>query len=155
MLSIEYDLAVPEFAPDIIGVATMVRAEYAEIVLRITNDGPTQLNKIRVKPVLELYIGQEKPQLFVQEDAQVIETLSPSQTISLTFGLVPSYPGLVAVAIHVTDINKKAVMVKRKTELTYKELPVRYWFHVADNISVLTLIAIKDLVERFSKGVGK
>ena len=151
MLSIDYDLSVPGFPTDEIGFATLVRVHHGNLQLKIVNDGETSFYKLNVRTVLELYVGQEKPQLFVQSDTNVIETIPPKGMVASAFTLYPNFPGLVSVAVYITDINGKAVMSKRKTEKTYQELPVRYWFHVLDDIPVKTLMTIRDLVARLPK----
>ncbi len=145
MLSIDFELSVPGFKGNEIGFGTLVRVNRANLQIKVTNDGQTSLYKLNVRPVLESYVGQDKPILFSQFDAQTIDQIAPKTMMPLTFTIWAQFPGLVAVAIYVTDAANNAVMAKRQNETAYQRLPVRWWFHVADNISVETLRALKTL----------
>jgi len=155
MLSIGYQLSVPGFPQDEIGFGTLVRVHVANLNMTVTNDGETSLYKINVRPVIESCVGQEKPILFLQSTTQVIEMLPPKSMVPLTFAIWPHFPGLVAVAIHITDATNDAVMAKREGEKEYQKLPVRWWFHVVDNISIETLRALKTLVKVQKAGMVK
>ena len=155
MLSIDYELSTPEYPLEEIGYGALVRVHNANFQLQITNDGEAPAGKLNVQPVLESYVGQDKPKLFLQLHAQVIENIPPKSMIVLDFILRAHYPGLVAVANYVTDTDIKAVMVKRKTELTYHETPVRYWFYVLDNIAVETLMVLRQLAVQWPKDGNK
>ncbi len=145
MLSLGYELSVPGFPRSEIGFETLVRAKPANLQVNVTNDGQMSLYKLNVKPVVESYVGQDKPILFGQRDAQIIEQIAPKAMIPLTFRIWAIFPGLVAVAIYVTDSNNNAVMAKRQTETAYEQSPVRWWFNVIDNISIEILRALKTL----------
>jgi hypothetical protein len=108
-----------------------------------------------VKPVVESYVGQDKPILFWQQDAQIIEQIAPKTMVPLTFRIWAHNPGLVAVAIHITDATNNVVMAKRQNETAYEQAPVRWWFHVVDNISVEILMALKALVAQKQKDAEK
>ncbi len=155
MLSLDYELSVPGFKSNEIGYQTLVRTKPAVMQINLTNDGRNSLYKLNVKPVLESYIGQEDPKLFHWSEAQIIDHIEPKTMVALTFRIWPHFPGLVAVAIHVTDDSNNAVMAKRQTETAYKQLPVRWWFHVVDNISVEILRTLKALVAQTQKDTEK
>lgn len=148
MISIDYKLDVTKFSVKEIGHMTLVRAYKSKFKFDVTNDGPKRLRGLNIRPVLESYVGQERPQLFQWLDTQVIEEISPKGMVPIECEFWPWYPGLVSVGLYVTDSTNKAVMAKRKTGSDYKEEPVRWWFHVADDISVETLRALKELVAR-------
>lgn len=148
MISIDYEFSVKEFSTTEVGHMTFVRAYKSKFQFDVTNDGTKSLRGLNIRPVLESYVGQEKPQLFQWLDTQVIEEIAPKGMVPIKCEFWPFYPGLVSVALYVTDSNNKAVMAKRKTGSDYKEEPVRWWFHVADDISVETLRALKKLVAR-------
>lgn len=145
MISIDYELVVPDFSTEEIGLGTLVRTHWAKFKLTVTNDGEAILRALSVRPVLEAYVGQEKPQLFSWAKAQVIQELSPKAKVPLEFEFVPIIPGLVSVAFYVTDADNKAVTAKRKIDSNYDQTPVRYWLYVADNIAVETLRALRIL----------
>lgn len=155
MLSIDYELSVPRFKTNEIGSGTLVRANPANLQINVTNDGPRPLYKLNVRPVLESYVGQDKPILFLWANTQVIDEIPPKSMAPLTFRIRAHHPGLVAVAIHVTDPTDNAVMAKRPKETAYEQSPVRYWFYVVDNISVETLRALKTLVTQMQKDAKK
>lgn len=145
MISINYSLVVPGFSQREIGYGTLVRSHQGKFQLTMTNDGLEYLLRLSVRPVLESYVGQEKPQLFQWQDTQVIENIPPSGMVSREFAFVPIFPGLVSVAFYVTDSANNPVMAKRKTDSSYAQAPVRWWFHVVDNISLETLRALRRL----------
>lgn len=151
MLSVDYELSVPGFRASEIGHQTIVRVHNANIQIQLINNGQTYLRKINVKPVVESYIGQNRPMLFLSLDEQMIDEIPPKSMISLTFRIWANYPGLVVVAVHMTDANNNAVMAKRESETTYQEQPVRWWFHVVDNVSVEILKTLKTLVAQKQK----
>ena len=151
MLSIDYELSVPGFKMSEIGLGTLVRANLANLQINVTNDGSGSLYNLNVKPVVESYVGQDKPLLFWQRDAQVIDQIASKAMVPLTFRIRAHYPGLVAVAIYVTDATGNTVMTKRPNETAYEQVPVRWWFHVVDNIAVQTLRALKALAAQKPK----
>lgn len=151
MLSIDYELAVTGFKVSEIGPGTLVRVNRANLQINVTNDGSGSLYSLNVKPVLESYVGQDNPILFLQQDAQVIDQIASKAMVPLTFSIWANYPGLVAVAIYVTDATGSTVMAKRPKETAYEQSPVRYWFYVVDNISVQTLRALKALAAQKPK----
>lgn len=155
MLSISYELSVPGFTRKEIGYAAFVRAHQGNLHLGVTNDGGSPLSKISVRPVLESYAGQGKPMLFQWREAQVIESVPANGMASLEFQFWPVFPGVVSVAVHVTDAAKNVVMAKRKESTAYEQAPVRWWFHVIDDISIETLRALRVLASGTRKGVGK
>ena len=155
MLSMDYELSVPGFKTKEIGHQSLVRAHNANLKIRLTNDGQTNLRKLKVEPVVESYIGQDRPMLFLSLDEQTIDEIPPKSMISLTFRIWVNYPGLVAVAVHITDANNNAVMAKRESETTYQEQPVRWWFHVVDNVSVEILKTLRTLVAQKQKDSEK
>ena len=140
MLSLSYVLSVPDFKEDEIGVQTLVRVHFATLQLQIVNDGQTPLRKIHVKPTVESYVGQIKPILFLR-----LEEISPKSLVSVTFNLWPNYPGLLSFAVQITDSHNNAIMAKRRDEKEYTETPVRWWFHVVENVSVEILRTLKKL----------
>jgi hypothetical protein len=145
MLSLDYELSVPGFPSSEIGGQTLVRAYPANIKIFITNDGQRSFYNLNVQSVLESYVGLDKPLLFKWSDAQILKKITPQTMVPLTFSLWTSYPGLIAVAIHITDSTNNAIMVKRQNETSYKQEPVRWWFYVVDNISIEILKALKAL----------
>lgn len=145
MLSLYFELSVPGFSSSEIGPETLVRMKLAVMQINLTNDGPNSLYKLNVKPVVESYVGQDKPLLFWQQDVQIIDQIAPKAMVPLTFKIWAHFPGLVAVALYVTDATGNAVMAKRQNETAYQQSPVRWWFHVVDSISVETLRALKTL----------
>ncbi|MBI4180729.1 MAG: hypothetical protein HY528_02250 [Chloroflexi bacterium] len=155
MLSLDSEFSVPGFKVTEIGYRTLVRARLANLQINVTNDGQMALYKLNVRTVIESYVGQDKPILFNQRDAQIIDQIAPKTMMPLTFKISTSFPGLVAVAVYVTDSNNNAVMAKRTNEKAYEQSPVRYWFYVVDDISVETLRAIKALVAQKRKDAEK
>ena len=151
MLSIDYGLSVPGFKVSEIGHGTLVRVHPANLQIELTNDAQTPLYRLNVRPVLESYVGLDKPILFLWSDTQSIDEIPPKSMVPLAFRIWAHYPGLVAVAIHVTDSNNNTVMAKRKNEKAYEQSPVRWWFHVVDNISVEILKALKALAAQKAK----
>jgi hypothetical protein len=145
MISIDYDLVVPDFSTEEIGYGALVRSHDAKVKLIVTNDAEVILLGLSVRPVMEAYVGQEKPQLFQWSVAQVIQEIAPKGTVALEFTFLPVFLGLVSVAFYMTDAASKAVMAKRQADSNYEQIPIRYWFHVADNISVETLRALRIL----------
>lgn len=148
MLSMDYTLNVPGFSQQEIGYGTLVRVHRAKVQFTLTNKGQAPLGKLSIRPVLESYIGQEKPQLFQWYDTQIIRSIPPEGMAPLIFEIWPNFPGLVSVAVYVTGADGNAIMAKRATSSTYERLPVRWWFHVADDISIQTLKVLKRLQEK-------
>lgn len=155
MISIGYQQVVPGFPVKEIGTGTLVRAYEAKLQIAVTNDGQVILRGLSVRPVLESYIGQEKPQLFQWSNAKVISEIPPKGMVPLEFTFLPVFPGLVSTAFYVTDTANNAVMAKRKTDSSYQQAPVRWWFHVADDISVETLRVLKKLAAARREGTKK
>ena len=158
MLSIDHDLSVPGFKRKEIGVGTLVRVHDANLEIQLTNDGQTYLRKLKVKPVIESYVGQNKPILFLYMDEEIIDEIPPKSMVSLTISIWHNFSGLASVAVHITDANDNVVMAKRQNETTYQKSPVRWWFHVVDNISIEILEALKTLVaqeRKVSKRLGQ
>jgi len=155
MLSIDYALSIPGFSTKEIGYQTLVRAERADLEVQITNDLRSTVSKLNVKIILESYVGQIKPILFMQSDPRIVSTIPSKGMIPVIYNIYPTFPGLVAISIHVTDSFNNVVKAKRTTEESYKESPVRFWFHVLDNVSVETLRALKKLVKQQLKGARK
>ena len=155
MLSIDYQLSVPGFKVSEIGSGTLVRVNSANLHINVTNDGSGSLYNLNVKLVLESYVGQDKPTLFLQSATKIIDEVPPKGLVPLTFRIRPHFPGVVAVAIYVTDATGNTVMAKRPKETAYEQSPVRYWFYVVDNISVQTLRALKALAAQKPKETKK
>ena len=151
MISIDSDVNVEGWEKKEIGFWTLVRACPNKFKFDVNNDGPESLHGLNVRPVLESYIGQEKPHLFQWLDTHVIEKIPPKDMVSIECEFWPWYPGLVSVALYVTDSNNKVVMAKRKSGSSYEETPVRWWFHVADDIQLEILRELKKLVARGEK----
>ena len=151
MLSIDHDLSVPGFKRKEIGVGTLVRVHDANLEIQLTNDGQTYLRKLKVKPVIESYVGQNKPILFLYMDEEIIDEIPPKSMVSLTISIWHNFSGVVSVALYITDANDKAVMAKRQRDTTYQGLPVRWWFNVVDNISIEILRTLKTLVAQNEK----
>jgi hypothetical protein len=145
MISIDYTLVVPTFSPKEIGYTTMVRSHESKFKVDVTNDGLELIGGLSIRPVMESYVGQEKAHLFQWSDTQVIKEIPPKGMVSLEFKFYPIFPGLVSVALYVTDTANSAVLAKRMTDSSYEKTPVRWWFHVADNISIETLRVLKKL----------
>ena len=145
MISIDYHLVVPGFSQQEIGYGTLVRSHLGKVQLAVTNDGLVILRGLSIRPALESYVGQEKPQLFQWSDTQVIREIPPKGMVSLEFTFRSMFPGLVSIAFYLTDAANNAVMAKRKTDSSYAQAPVRWWFHVVDDISLQTLRALKAL----------
>lgn len=148
MISIDLDIDVKGFTQKEIGYWTLARAYGNEFQFKVTNDSKKTIRGLNVRPVLESYVGQEKAQLYQWSDTKVIETISPNKMVPIKCKIVPHYPGLVSVTLYVTDADNKAVMAKRKTDSSYEEAPVRWWFHVADDISLEILDTLKQLLAR-------
>jgi hypothetical protein len=155
MLSIDYELSVPGFRENEIGSGTLVRAYRTDLQIKVTNDGQTSLYKINVTPALESYVGQDKPMLFLWLDKQIIDEIPPKSMVPLTFPIWANYPGLVAVAVYITDATGNVVKAKRQTGTAYQELPVRWWFHVIDDISIETLRVLKALAAKKAEETKK
>ena len=154
MLSMDYSLTVKGFSSKEIGHSTLIRTQRCSLQIQLTNDGQVLLGKLSVRLAIESYVGQEKPQLFQWVKEQVIEIPSKGM-VPLTFRLSPVFPGLLSVAVYVTDAANNAVMAKRSTDTSYEPGPVRWWFHVIDNISIETLRTLKELVAAQRKGMKK
>jgi hypothetical protein len=146
MISIDCDVSVSTFPPKEIGYWTLVRAYKCKFQFDVTNDGAKPLHGLNFRPVVESYVGQEKPQLFQWLDTQVIEIIPPNNLVPIKFELKPHFPGVVSVALYVTDAASKTVMAKRKEKSSYEEAPVRWWFYVVDDISLEILQELKKLV---------
>jgi len=151
MLSVDYELSAPGFKREEIGSGTLVRVHKANLQIQLANDGQTYLRKLKVKPVIESYVGQDTPILFLSMEEKMIDEIPPKSMVPLTFKIWPNFPGLISVAVHITDASDNAVMAKRQSETTYQKLPIRWWFHVVDNISVETLKTLKNLVAQERK----
>lgn len=148
MINIECNVAVPGFSQKELGHWTLVRAYESKFRFNVTNDGRKPLRGLRVRPVLESYAGQEKPLLFQWLDTQVIEAIPEKRMAVIECELCPLYPGIASVALYVTDAANKAVMAKREGASSYDEVPVRWWFHVADDTPVEILKELRKLVAR-------
>jgi hypothetical protein len=151
MISIDCSVNVPGFPSKEIGAWTLVRAYKSTVQFNVVNDGPKPLLKLNARAVMESYMGQEKPQLYQWSDTQIIDTIPANKLVPIKFEFTPVYPGLVSVALYVTDSTDKAVMAKRKVYSSYEEAPVRYWFHVADDTLMEILEKLRILVERGEK----
>ncbi len=151
MLSMGFELSVPGFKTKEIGHESLVRAHNANLKILLTNDGQINLTKLKVKPVIESYIGQDKPILFLSMEEKIVDQIQPKSMVPLTFGIWPHFPGAISVAVYVTDSNNNDLMAKRQNETTYQQLPVRWWFHVIDNISIEILESLKTLVAQEQK----
>lgn len=148
MISVSYDTTVTGFSIEEIGYATLVRSYDCKVKFNVTNDRQVALRKLSARAVLESYVGQEKPLLFSWVKPQVIKEIPPKGTVSIEFEFSPTFPGLVSVALYVTDADNKAVKAKRETSSTYEEAPVRWWFHVIDDISFEILMALRELMAK-------
>lgn len=151
MISIGIDITVPDFLKKEVPYGTLVRAHHGKFKANVTNDGRVLLSNLSVRAVLESYVGQEKPVLFQWADTQVIEAISPRETVSIEFDFLPYFPGLVSIAFYVTGAVKKAVKAKKRSDSSYEEAPVRWWLYVADDISLETLRVLRELVARKKK----
>lgn len=145
-VSIGCKVTVPGFAASEIGGA-FVRAYPSKLQVTLKNDGVTRLGGLSVRLVLESYVGQEKPILFQWAEKQVVEEIASKESATLEFECVPRFPGLASVACYVADAAGDAVKVKRPKDASYGEPPVRWYFHVIDDISIETLRALKRLQE--------
>lgn len=154
MLSVDYELSVPGFKAKEIGHQTLVRVHNANFQIHIENDGPIKLHKLKVTPVIESYVGQNQPLLFLSMKEQIIDEIPPKSMVPLTFNIWPNYPDLVSIAVHITDANNNDVMAKRKRDKTYEKSPVRWWFYVIDNIYIEILQTLKTLVAQ-NKNIQK
>jgi len=155
MLTIDFDLSVPGFSTNEIGSLTLVREKRANFEIQITNDSQTPVSKLNVKLNLESYVGQIKPILFIRPDPQIINSIPPKSMVPLTFELYPVFPGLVAISVHVTDSSSQIIKIKRPTDKSYQNPPLRWWLHVVDNVSIETLRTLKRLVKQRSEGTKK
>ena len=151
MINIDCSVNVQGFSLKEIGQWTLVRTCRSTFQFDVTNDGSEPLHKLNVRAVMESYVGQEKPQLYQWADTQFIDTIPPKNLVPITFEITPVFPGVVSVALYVTEATNKAVMVKRKEHSSYAEGPVRYWFHVADDMLLEMLKELKILVARGEK----
>jgi hypothetical protein len=148
MISVSYDITVPGFSMKEIGYATLVRSYDTKVKFNVTNDRRVTLRKLSARAVLESYVGQDKPLLFSWAKPQVIKEIPPEDTVSIEFEFSPTFPGLVSVALYVTDAGNKTIKAKRKTSSNYEQAPVRWWFHVIDDISLEILMALRQLVAK-------
>jgi len=146
MISIDFEVNVEGWKKKEIGHWTLVRAYPNKFKIDVNNDGTNAIFGLNVRPVLESYVGQEKPHLFQWLDTQVIEKIISKGMVSIECEFWPWYPGLVSVALYLTDSNNKVVMAKRKSGSNYEETPVRWWFHVADDIPLEILRELRKLV---------
>lgn len=150
MLSMDFTLTVKGSSQKEIGYATLIRTQPGKLRINLTNDGQ-RLGKLNVRLAVESYVGQEKPQLFQWINTQVV-TIPPKGMVPLTYEILPIFPGLISVAVYVTNAANNAVMAKRATDPHYDQGPVRWWFHVVDNISIETLRALRELVAAQREG---
>lgn len=148
MISVSYDLTVPDFPKEEIGYSTLVRGYKGKFKFSLTNDGKVTLRKLNARAVIESYVGQEKPLLFAWANTKVIKEITPKGTESIEFEFIPAFPGLVSVALYLTSAANKTVKAKRKTQSNYEQAPVRWWFHVADDASMEILQALKELIAK-------
>jgi len=155
MLSIDYDLKVPGFSEREIGYSTLVRDYLTNFEVQITNDSKSSISVLNVKITLESYVGQIEPIMFKRYDPKIIENIQPRSMVPLNFEIFPTFPGLLAISIRVTDSFNNTVQLKKAEEESYQKAPVRYWFYVADDISVETLRALKQLLRQGKKGKKK
>lgn len=151
MLSLSYVLSTPGFNLKDIGHHALVRAYNADIEITFENDGQTTLRNITVQPVIESYIGQDQPKLFLTMEEITIETIPPKGIVAETFRIYPNFPGLISIAINITDTSGDIIPSKRKEEKTYDRQPVRWWFHVVDNVQIEILKTLKTLVQKQKK----
>jgi hypothetical protein len=112
----------------------------------VTNEGSTSVGGVTLAPVLESYIGQATPRLFSRLAPKTIKNIAPKGTAKLSFRVDPSFPGVVAVAVSLTSKDGRAIRAKRDTGDTFEAEPVRWWFHVLDDISVETLDVLRKLL---------
>lgn len=152
MLSIDIDFSIPGYSPKEIGYYTLVRNKRADLDVQLTNDSSRAISNLNVKVLMESNIGQTKPILFKHSDPEIVDSIPSKGMVPLTFYLYPSFPGLVAISVHVTDQHNIPVKVRKADAKSYQETPVRWWFHVADDISVETLRALKKLLKLVSEG---
>jgi len=145
MISIDCSVNVPGLPVKEIGQWTVVRTVRSTFQFDVTNDGSKPLHRLNVRAVMESYVGQEKPQFYQWADTQVIDKIPPKNLVPIKFNFTPVFPGVVSVALYVTEADNKAVMVKRKANPSYEEGPVRYWFHVADDILLEMLKELKNI----------
>jgi len=75
-----------------------------------------------------------------------MKNIAPKGTAKLSFSVYPNFPGVVAVAVSLTNKDGIAIRAKRETEETYEAKPVRWWFHVSDDVSMETLDALRKLL---------
>jgi hypothetical protein len=129
-----------------LGAATLLRGCPTRFNFAVTNEDSTSVEGVRVTPVLESYVGQATPLLFARLAPKTIKNIAPKETAKLSFRVHPIFPGVVAVAVSLTDKNGVAIRAKRATEETFQAQPVRWWFHVLDDISVETLDALNKLL---------
>jgi hypothetical protein len=89
--------------------------------------------------------------LFQWGDTKVIEVIPPKGIVPIESEFWPIFPGLVSVGLYVTDSANKAVMAKHKAASSYEEVPVRWWFHIADDTSLEILKELRKLVARLEE----
>ena len=129
-----------------LGNFTLLRAHTTTFNFAVTNEDSTSVEGVTLTPVLEMYVGQATPILFSRLAPKTIKNIAPKGTAKLSFSVYPNFPGVVAVAVSLTNKDGIDIRAKRDTEETYEAKPVRWWFHVLDDISVETLDALKKLL---------
>lgn len=148
MLSIDFDFSIPGYSRRDIGDLTLVRDKRTDIQFEITNDSNNSISNLEVAITVESYIGQAKPILFRHYDPQIVERIPRKSMVPLKIRIYPSFPGLVAVSIQVTNPHGNDVNIKKLHGKSYQPKPVRWWFHVADDIAVETLRTLKKLLKQ-------
>ena len=149
MLSLDIDWEVQGLPRDLprghLKKTRLVKDYLTKVRLTISNNGEDIARGVSVSPILESYVGQERPILFVREEERRIKDIRPNRTASLTFDIMPVFPGLVALAVEVKNTEGRFIKAKRESDRSYSEAPVRWWFHVVDNVAIETLSALQGL----------
>lgn len=146
MITIEYDFSVPRYKRSEIGYHTLVRGKRAEFEFRMTNDSNRSLDNLSVAITLESYIGQDTPKLFRKQDPVTVDKIPHKSMVPLNCVLYPTFPGLIAVSVYVTDSVNNAIQIKKSGEKSYQVDSIRWWFHVVDDISIDILRTLKQLL---------
>ncbi len=147
-----FSVSLESNTPDLrrLGPFTLVRGYRNRFTLTISNDADTIAEAPSVSLILESYVGQQDPILFTRRAPTTLDDVEPHATATIDWDMTPHFPGLAALAVHITNHDGAAAEAKRKDDKEYAATPVRWWFHVADDISV----EIRDSLAGLLKHLG-
>lgn len=151
LLSVEIGWTVPDWKQSQLGDFTLVRGYPAKFNFSVTNEDTTPVAAVTLAPVIESYVGQESPQLFQRLAPRTIKTIAPKGTSKRSFDVYPVFPGVLAVAVSLTDNDGIAIKARRDEQDNFEATPVRWWFHVLDDVSIETLVAVRELLALVTK----